>query len=189
VLIHLQHFPGPHKRLRSKPRRFVRSIGVPANRALKAASSSESSSIKSGVSEVSARVRFHHRALARELVPRANRQTIIAAVNPIADERPQFDGNGSFQFDGEIRDAAARIEVERFGDAFVGHAVMQRVHLPQRLCSGASGSNSSVVMISERKIQFAQLAADQVRVLPDEAQPRALRQVAFEQRPSVHIPE
>ena len=38
--------------------------------------------------------------------------------------------------------------------AAVGQAAMQRVQEPQRFFSGASGSSSSVVMISERKIQL-----------------------------------
>src|SRR5260221_177435 len=38
--------------------------------------------------------------------------------------------------------------------ACVGHAVMQRVQEPQWFLSGASGSSSSVVMISPRKIQL-----------------------------------
>ena len=41
--------------------------------------------------------------------------------------------------------------------AFVGQAAMQRVHLPQWFRSGASGSSSSVVRISARKIQLPSL--------------------------------
>ncbi len=75
------------------------------------------------------------------------------------------------------------------GMALVGQAVMQRVQWPQWFFSSASGSSSSVVMISERKIQLPQAAADEVGVLADEAKAGALREVAFQQRPGVHIPE
>src|SRR5262245_37084180 len=50
-----------------------------------------------------------------ELVPRTYRKTIIAAVNAIADRGAQFAGNRAAVLDGEVGDAAARIEPIRFG--------------------------------------------------------------------------
>jgi hypothetical protein len=44
-------------------------------------------------------------------------------------------------------------------------------------------------MISDRKIQLPKAAADEVGVFADEAQPGALREVAFQQRSGVHIPQ
>ena len=46
----------------------------------------------------------------RKLVPWTDRQAIIAAVDSVADRRAQFTWDGSLVLDGEIRDAAARIE-------------------------------------------------------------------------------
>src|SRR5260370_29688011 len=45
-----------------------------------------------------------------EFIPWARVETIVATENVIADERPQFERNGSFQFDCEIRNATPRIE-------------------------------------------------------------------------------
>src|SRR5262249_56778682 len=48
-----------------------------------------------------------------EFVPWANRQAIVAAVDSVAHERPQVARDRTFVLDGEIRDAAARIETIR----------------------------------------------------------------------------
>src|SRR4029079_2846732 len=53
---------------------------------------------------------------ARELVPRTDRQAIIAAVDAVADGRAQVARDGPLVLDGEIRDAAARIEPVRRGE-------------------------------------------------------------------------
>src|SRR5713226_9496024 len=45
-----------------------------------------------------------------EFIPWARVETIVAAENAIADERPQFERNGSFQFDREIRNTTPRIQ-------------------------------------------------------------------------------
>ena len=52
----------------------------------------------------------------RELVPRAHELAIVAAVDAVADQRAQFDGNAAAQFDGQIGDAAPRIELVRRDD-------------------------------------------------------------------------
>ncbi len=49
--------------------------------------------------------------LARKPVPGAGHLAVVAAVDPVADERPQILGNASLQFNGEIGNAAARIEL------------------------------------------------------------------------------
>ncbi len=65
---------------------------------------------------------------------------------------------------------------------------MQRVQVPQRFFSAESGSNSNVVRISERKNPVAEFAADEIGVFADKNKPGALRQIAFQQRPGIHIP-
>src|SRR5471030_2307169 len=44
-------------------------------------------------------------------VPRAGKLTVVAAVDAVADQRPQFQRNRTFQFDGQVRNAAPRIEL------------------------------------------------------------------------------
>src|SRR5688572_7208087 len=48
-----------------------------------------------------------------EAVPRADRQAIVAAIDAVADRLPEFLGDRALMLDGEIGDAAARIELER----------------------------------------------------------------------------
>src|SRR5262249_42736888 len=48
--------------------------------------------------------------LARKLVPWTDGKTIIAAINPVAHRSPQFARDRTFVLDGEIGNAASRIE-------------------------------------------------------------------------------
>ena len=47
----------------------------------------------------------------RELVPRADRQAIVAAIDAVADQRPQRARDRALVLDGEVGDAAPRIEL------------------------------------------------------------------------------
>src|SRR5436190_8522379 len=47
----------------------------------------------------------------REAVPGADELAIVAAVNPVANQRPQLYRDRAFVLDREIRDAAARVEL------------------------------------------------------------------------------
>src|SRR6266516_2289575 len=49
----------------------------------------------------------------REPIPRARVQTIIATKDQISDKRAKLEWNRAFQFDRQIRNAAARIESMR----------------------------------------------------------------------------
>jgi len=46
----------------------------------------------------------------RELVPGADREAIVAAIDPVADRLAEFARNRALVFDGEIGNAAAGIE-------------------------------------------------------------------------------
>ena len=63
------------------------------------------------------------RGCARELVPRADRQAVVAAIDAVADQRPQRNRDHPLVLDRQIRDAAPRIELvgrrERRGRAGV----------------------------------------------------------------------
>ena len=56
------------------------------------------------------------RSSLRELVPRAGQLAVIAAVDAVADQRSQLLRDRVGEFDGEVGDAAARIELPRRGD-------------------------------------------------------------------------
>src|SRR5258706_2412738 len=67
------------------------------------------------LSQIVSSVSFHDLALAREAVPGANCQTIIATINSVADGAPKLDRNRAFEFDREVGDAAAGVELEGGG--------------------------------------------------------------------------
>src|SRR6185436_2793857 len=52
----------------------------------------------------------------REAVPGTDHLAVVAAVDAIADQRPQLLGNGALVLDGEVRDAAPRVELVRTAD-------------------------------------------------------------------------
>src|SRR5690606_36146434 len=59
------------------------------------------------------------RLLARaagELVPRAGRQAVVAAVDAVAEQGPELAGDRPLQLDGQVGDAASRIQLERRGE-------------------------------------------------------------------------
>src|SRR5260370_42090129 len=58
--------------------------------------------------------------LLRVLVPWAHDLAIVAAVDAVAHERPQLLGNRAGVLDGEIRDAAARVELVGTDDRLRG---------------------------------------------------------------------
>ena len=60
------------------------------------------------------------RACFGELVPRADRQAIVAAIDAVADQRPQRRIDRALVLDGEIGDAAPRIETVGRGKAGSG---------------------------------------------------------------------
>ncbi len=56
------------------------------------------------------------RALLRELVPGADQLAVVAAVDPVAHQRPQLHRNRPAMLDGQVRDAPPRIEPLRRHD-------------------------------------------------------------------------
>jgi hypothetical protein len=49
----------------------------------------------------------------REFVPRADRETIVTAIDPISDKRARLDGDHSLVLDRQIRDAEEKFRFER----------------------------------------------------------------------------
>ena len=52
----------------------------------------------------------------REAVPRTAGLAVVTAVDAVADQRPEFLGNGAVQLDGQVGDAAPGIDLIRRGD-------------------------------------------------------------------------
>src|SRR5690349_7332370 len=61
-------------------------------------------------------MRLPELALAGKTIPRAGGEAIVAAVNAIANGRAEFDRDRAFQFDGEVGNATACLELKRGGN-------------------------------------------------------------------------
>src|SRR3990172_5332157 len=59
--------------------------------------------------------------------PRAHQLTVVAAVDAVADQRAQFNRDATLEFDGEIGNAAARIQPVRCNDR-LGRARIDTAH-------------------------------------------------------------
>ena len=134
-------------------------------------------------------MRFHHLAFACEAVPGAGGEAVVAAIDAIADGGAQFDRDGAFEFDGEIRDAEPGVELEWRGDG-VGRAGGKATSAgPATVFSGGSPVQLQGGKDLGEKDPVPKLAADEIGVFADEAQARPLGQVTFEDRPGVDIPK
>ena len=96
--------------LRTKRSRPIRLIGEPAKRARKAASSRPQLR-EAGAPQIVARLQPGSRRAACELVPRAHRQAVVAAIDAIADRRAKLPRDVALVLDREVGDAAPRIEL------------------------------------------------------------------------------
>ena len=120
-----------------------------------------------------------------ELVPRAYQLAIVAAVNPVADQRSQLGRYAPFQFNREVRNAATRIEL---------------VGCDDRACradvdAGATGSAVRLFRPIDRqfhvRVELAQekpgagTTIQQVGVLADPAQAGFFRERLFQHRRTV----
>ena len=168
--------------LRTKRSRPVRLIEVLANSARNCASSRRASSASLGARKALARGELGFAALHREFVPRTNRQAIVAAVDAVAHQRPQFARDRAFVLDGQIRNAAPRIEPVRLGerrsraDIETGAAGAAIVGL------GCVGRQIERGEDRAEKQPRAELARDQIGVLALPAETGAGRQRLFHHR-------
>ena len=162
--------------LRTKRSRPVRLIAVLANSARNCASSRRASSASSGARKALARGELRLAALHRELVPRTDGETIVAAIDAVAHQRPQFARDRTLVLDGQIRNAAPRIEPVGLGkrrgraDIETGAAAAATVRL------GCVGRQIERGEDRAEKQPRAELARHQIRVLALPAETGAGRQ-------------
>src|SRR5687768_15282013 len=117
---------------------------------------------------------LHDGAFFREFIPGANFQTDVAPVNAVPNGGAELFWDGAFQFDREIGNAAAGIELERRGNGVGGAGI------------NAAGASAAAVWfrVAGRKFEggddlgdekpVSQRAADEVGVLAGEAEAGAL---------------
>ena len=81
----------------------------------------------------------------REAVPRAHELAVVAAIDAVADQRAQLLGDAPCELDGEVGDAAPRVELvgrdDRAGGADVDAA---RAGAAMSVAGGVAGSGRSV---------------------------------------------
>src|SRR6266705_3202821 len=118
----------------------------------------------------------------RVAVPGADELAVVAAEDAVADERPELQRNAAFQLDGQVGNAAPRIQRVRCDDR------ARRADVDALGAGAAMFAHRSVHR--ERKIRVdlaekekrARLAREQQRVLSPPAEPRLARQLHFHHR-------
>src|SRR6266581_1960153 len=118
----------------------------------------------------------------RVAVPGADELAVVAAEDAVADERPELRRNATFQLDGQVGNAAPRIQRVRCEDR------ARRADVDALGAGAAMFAHRSVHR--ERKIRVdlaekekrARLAREQQRVLSPPAEPRLARQLHFHHR-------
>src|SRR5438046_1261933 len=126
------------------------------------------------------------RGRARELVPRTHQLAVVTAVDAIADRLAQLNRNGAVVLDGEVGDAAPRVQPPG-GDDRTGGAGGDA-----RLAAAAVGAGALIHRQRQVRQDLAEkeprapLARDEVGVLADPAEPGIAGQRLLEHRRRVH---
>ena len=103
-------FPSATQALRTMPRHFARLTALLRNTALNSSCESEASHSSLRSEQAFARLECGERRDWRFAIPRADVLADVAADDGVADVRAKFFRNFAAKLDGEIRDAAARVE-------------------------------------------------------------------------------
>ncbi|MDT4852973.1 hypothetical protein FQZ97_872270 [compost metagenome] len=125
------------------------------------------------------------RTALRELVPWAHELAVVATVDAVAHERSQVLGDGAGVFDGEVRDAAARVQPVRPQDG------LGRTHLDAGAAAatvrahGLAGRQGDVQIDLAQEKHGSRFAAEHQRVFATPALAAAAGQLGFEHRSRV----
>ncbi len=167
----------------------MRLIGPPANRARNAASSSAASSASGGAARSSRCAQLRFGADAREFVPWADRETIVAAVDAIADQRPQLARDRPLVLDRQIGNAAPRVDLVGRGKGGGRAGVETGAAAPAMVGLRLVGRQVEIGEDRAEKQPRAEIAADQIGVLalPAEARRRGERLLHHRRRIDEHL--
>src|SRR5947209_12937326 len=100
-----------------------------------------------------------------KLVPRTNRQAIVAAENPVADQRAQFVRDRPLVLDRQVGDAAPRIEPVRRRKSIGRARVEAAAALAAMVALGGIRSERQAEIDLAKKQPGAELARHQIGVL------------------------
>ena len=142
-----------------------------------------------GRGEFRPEVWFHQFTCLGEPVPGAGSQAVITSIDAIADERTKFDWNGPLEFDGQIRNAPAGIELERRRDRLGGTSGQTARALAAAIVLRFIGDEVERRDDLGQKEPVPELSTDQVSVLADEPDTGALREIPLQEWAGIHIPE
>ena len=165
------------RRNRSRPVRFIgdprTSFGMPHRRARQARPGAARPAPRAaGVGLV---------RRAGEFVPRADREAIVATIDPVADQRPQLDRDHPLVLDRQIRDAAPRIEPVGRGEASVGQAQAAPARAAVVSFRGIGLELETEINLAEEK-PGAELPRYEIGVLTLPAEPGPLGERLFHDR-------
>ena len=122
----------------------------------------------------------------REAVPRAHQLAVVAAEDTVADGCAHLPGDAALQLDGEVRDAAARVELPGAGEGLCGADIEAGA-----AAAAVGGVEGRVGRQRDVGVDLAQekprpgLGVDEQRVLADPAQTGFLCEPALQHRSAV----
>ena len=171
--------------LRMKRSRPMRLTGEARNSARNSASSSRASSARRGRSSSARAWNFASLRQLCEFVPRAHGQAIVAAIDAVAHRRAEFVRNVALVLDGEIGNAAPRIDAIGRGEGFGRAGVEAFAAAAAMIGFGSVGLQLQRREHRAQKQPGAEIAAHQIGVLALPAQPGGMRQRLFHHRRGV----
>ena len=122
------------------------------------------------------------RARPRERVPRADGLAVVAAVHAIADERPELLRDRALQLDGQVRNAAARVELVGRADRLRGADVHALRAGPAMLARGRIHRQRQAGVHLAEEEPGACFAREEQRVLAAPADARLARELDLHHR-------
>ncbi len=125
-------------------------------------------------------VKIGQRAALCKFVPGAHQLAVITAVNPVAHERAQFQRNGPGVLDGEVRDAASRIQLKGCHDGLRGADGDARAALAAVAADGLTWRQSHIQENFAQKKQGARVAVEHQGVFAAPTQTAAASQLGFQ---------
>ena len=124
-----------------------------------------------------------------EAVPWASCQTVIAAIDPVSNGRPELNGYGALKFDGEVGNTTTGIQLKGTSQRSSWTGVQAPRAGATTIPFGAVGFKLEGGHDFAQEQPIPQTPAHQVGVFADKANAGALGQVAFQERPGIRVPE
>ena len=166
--------PAAISTLRRKRSRPMRLTGEPANKARKPASSSRQKQVQRRRLQVVARDELRLGGAAGELVPGADGEAVVAAIDAVADRLAEFARDRPLVLDGQVGDAAPRVElVGRREGVRSGRCRGRRGRSRNGRSPAASAASSAVVKIAPRNSQEPSSRLTRLVCLPCQPSPAA----------------